>query len=147
MKILKEEPVEANSICDSAEEITHLEAIQKKRNRQKLYADNIANIPAILARGSSYGKVRISKNRLSKFSSQRVLNMNNKESLKKLLKNDADLHNELLSVFKQEEQAINWLTSIKAPLGNVTPLSLINTAEGKAKVMDIFYKIKTGDFS
>jgi hypothetical protein len=147
MKTLKEEPVEANSICDISEEITHLEAMQEKRKRQKLYADNMPNIPAGLARGSSYGKVRISKNSLVKFSSMRVINMNNKESLKELLKNDYELHNELLSVFKKEELAMSWLTSPKVPLENMTPLSLIATVDGKNKVLDMIYRIKTGDFS
>lgn len=73
--------------------------------------------------------------------------MNNKDPLKELLKNNSELHNELLSVFKKEEQAMNWLTSIKVPLGNVTPLSLIPTVDGKNKVLDMLYRIKTGDFS
>lgn len=29
--------------------ISHLNILEEKRNRQKLYADNIANIPACLA--------------------------------------------------------------------------------------------------
>lgn len=69
------------------------------------------------------------------------------KQVKITLDNNQDLHKELLSVFKQESHAISWLTSTKVPLGNVSPLSLINSIEGKMKVLDMLYRIKTGDFS
>lgn len=79
-----------------------------------------------------------------------MTNLNENEISKQVeitLDNNQDLHDELLSVFKQESHAISWLTSTKSPLGNVTPLSLINTTDGKKKVLDMIYRIKTGDFS
>jgi len=69
------------------------------------------------------------------------------KQVKNILDNNQDLHSELLNVFKQEDNAISWLTSPKVPLENMTPLSLIATADGKKKVLDLLYKIKTGDFS
>lgn len=81
-----------------------------------------------------------------------MINLNEDEieiskQVKITLDNNQDLHNELLSIFKQESHAISWLTSTKVPLGNITPLSLINTTDGKKKVLDMLYRIKTGDFS
>ena len=69
------------------------------------------------------------------------------KQVRNTLDNNQDLHNELLSVFKQESHASRWLTSPKAPLENASPLSLIATTEGKKKIMNMLYKIKTGDFS
>lgn len=68
--------------------------------------------------------------------------------LNDLLKDHNDLHRELMQLFKNDEaQAIIWLTKSKDPLCDVTPLSLINSEEGKVKVLDMIYRIKTGDFS
>jgi protein subunit release factor B len=70
------------------------------------------------------------------------------KQVKNAFDNNQDLYSELLSVFKKESHAIRWLTSPKAPLENIAPLlSLIATIDGKKKVMDMLYKIKTGDFS
>ena len=74
--------------------------------------------------------------------------MSNKEDLKKLLKNHQDLHDELMHLFKNNaEQCLIWLTNIKGPLCDVTPISLIDGPEGKEKVLDMIFRIKTGDFS
>lgn len=63
------------------------------------------------------------------------------------LNNNQDLYDELLDAFKKDAIAIKWLTNPKSPLENLTPLSLIATAEGKKKVMNMLYQIKTGDIS
>ena len=74
--------------------------------------------------------------------------MPDSKKLQDLLENDKDLYDELMGLFNQnEKQALSWLTHPKAPLGSVIPLSLITDKDGKDKVMDMLYKIKTGDMS
>lgn len=68
--------------------------------------------------------------------------------LKEILKDHEDLHDEIMQLFKNdEEQSLIWLTKSKLPLCNETPLSLIGSKEGKEKVIDMIYRIKTGDLS
>jgi uncharacterized protein (DUF2384 family) len=74
--------------------------------------------------------------------------MSHSKELQKLLENHTDLYDELMNLFKyNEEQALTWITKTKAPLCDVTPLSLIENKKGKEKVMDMIYKINTGDMS
>jgi uncharacterized protein (DUF2384 family) len=70
------------------------------------------------------------------------------KELHRLLENHKDLYEELMNLFKyNEEQALKWLSKTKAPLCDVTPLSLIENNQGKEKVMDMINRIKTGDMS
>jgi uncharacterized protein (DUF2384 family) len=74
--------------------------------------------------------------------------MPDKNELQDVLENHTDLYDELMKLFNNDEkQALKWLTHPKVPLCNVTPLSLIADSEGKGKVMDMLYRIKTGDIS
>lgn len=70
-----------------------------------------------------------------------------KKELEELLKDHSDLHRELLYIFKKEDQALIWLVNTKAYLSDDTPISLIHDVKGKEKVMDLLYRIKTGDLS
>jgi len=55
---------------------------------------------------------------------------------------------ELMSLFKnQNETVIKWLNKEKGPLCGNTPMSLMDTASGREAVLDMIYRIKTGDFS
>ena len=77
-----------------------------------------------------------------------VIYMSHTKELHRLLENHKDLYEELMSLFKyNEEQALKWLSKTKAPLCDVTPLSLIGNKKGKEKVMDMIYQIQTGDMS
>lgn len=68
--------------------------------------------------------------------------------LKEILKGHDDLHDEIMLLFKNdEEESLLWLTKSKLPLCNETPLSLIGSKEGKEKVIDMIYRIRTGDLS
>lgn len=73
--------------------------------------------------------------------------MKKKEELKKRLISHDDLYNEVIKIFKNEAQAFKWLESKKTFLMGATPLDLIESKVGKEKVMDLLYKIKTGDLS
>jgi len=71
-----------------------------------------------------------------------------KDKLEALSKNHQDVLDELMYLFKNNEQQVMiWLTSDKAPLCDVSPLSLLDSRAGKEKVLDMIYRIKTGDFS
>lgn len=73
--------------------------------------------------------------------------MSDIEVLKDLLDNHEDLYTELMTLFKEEAQALIWLINPKAPLCDQTPISLLGDSEGKEKVMEMLYRIKTGDMS
>ncbi len=74
--------------------------------------------------------------------------MSDRNELQDLLRDHLDLYDELMELFNQnEKQALSWLTTPKSPLCEVTPLSLIADTGGKDKVMDVLYRIKTGDMS
>jgi uncharacterized protein (DUF2384 family) len=69
-------------------------------------------------------------------------------TLKETLKDHGDLHDQLLQLFKNnEQQAMAWLTNSKAPLCDIAPLALLGSSEGKEQVIDMIYRIKTGDLS
>ncbi|MGK0270385.1 MAG: hypothetical protein ACI88H_001031 [Cocleimonas sp.] len=73
--------------------------------------------------------------------------MKKKEELKKRLISHDDLYNQVIKIFKNEDQAIRWLESKKTFLRDATPLDLIESKVGKEKVMELLYRIKTGDLS
>ncbi|MGI2146606.1 antitoxin Xre/MbcA/ParS toxin-binding domain-containing protein [Shewanella frigidimarina] len=74
--------------------------------------------------------------------------MSDINDLQELLKNHTDLFEELMGVFhNNEKQALSWLTHPKVPLCNLTPISLITDKVGKEKVIDMLYRIKSGDMS
>ena len=73
--------------------------------------------------------------------------MSEKQKLEELLKHHQDLYRKILNLFKKDDKALAWLTRPKAPLCGETPISLIHNAKGKERVMDVLYRIETGDLS
>jgi uncharacterized protein (DUF2384 family) len=67
------------------------------------------------------------------------------KEISELLKDHHDIKKELLNILPSPQLALQWLSNPKAPLQNKTPLSLIDT--NPDEVLDILFRIKTGDFS
>ena len=67
------------------------------------------------------------------------------QEIDELLKEHLEIKKELLTLFPSPQLALQWLSNSKAPLLNKTPLSLLDTNPNV--VLDILYRIKTGDFS
>lgn len=53
----------------------------------------------------------------------------------------------VLETFKTDNAAFQWLNTKRAIFEGKSAMELISTPEGKEKVFDILYKIKTGDIS
>ncbi|ENL1186840.1 TPA: DUF2384 domain-containing protein [Vibrio vulnificus] len=51
------------------------------------------------------------------------------------------------SIFNDEALCDDWLRNNKIPLGGISPLEALKTADGKAKVLEMIARIETGDFS
>tara|TARA_R110001583_G_scaffold195511_1_gene374763 strand:+ start:20043 stop:20285 length:243 start_codon:yes stop_codon:yes gene_type:complete len=66
-------------------------------------------------------------------------------TLEELLVSHQVIKVELLKVFKYPEAALEWLSHPKLPLENKSPASLLDS--NPDAVLDMLYRIKTGDFS
>jgi hypothetical protein len=72
--------------------------------------------------------------------------MTAKEELDNLLKDFPETKKELTELFKSRvEISLRWLTLPKPQLCGASPSSLLKNEE--AKVIDLIYRIKTGDLS
>ncbi|MFA0440124.1 antitoxin Xre/MbcA/ParS toxin-binding domain-containing protein [Vibrio sp. 10N.222.51.C12] len=61
---------------------------------------------------------------------------------------DDKVREELLKLFNDDEKmADEWLTAPKRILNGLSPFEVLNTEQGKAKVLDMIQRIKLGDFS
>ncbi|MDR9827306.1 hypothetical protein BCT21_01125 [Vibrio sp. 10N.222.55.F9] len=61
---------------------------------------------------------------------------------------DEKVREELLKLFNDDEQmAEEWLTTPKRVLNGLSPFEVLNTEQGKAKVLDVIQRITLGDFS
>jgi len=67
------------------------------------------------------------------------------QEIDELLKEHLEIKKELLTLFPRPQLALQWLSKSKAPLLNKTPLSLLDTNPNE--VVDILFRIKTGDLS
>jgi uncharacterized protein (DUF2384 family) len=65
--------------------------------------------------------------------------------LDELLTNHKEIKIELLKLFKYPKVAIEWMWCAKLPLNNKSPASLLDT--DPEAVLDMLYRIKTGDLS
>jgi len=65
--------------------------------------------------------------------------------LEELLINHQEIKRELLGLFKIPRVALIWMRHPKIPLENQSPASLLATNPNA--VLDMLYRIKTGDFS
>ena len=68
-----------------------------------------------------------------------------KVKLEELLINHQEIKQELLNIFKGHSAAFNWMMEPKIPLENKSPASLLGTNPNA--ILDMLYRIKTGDFS
>jgi uncharacterized protein (DUF2384 family) len=71
--------------------------------------------------------------------------MKNNDQLKEILENHPEIYHEVLDMFKKADVALNWLKTPNRPLNWATPLSIIK--DNPEKIMDLLYRIKTGDLS
>lgn len=55
---------------------------------------------------------------------------------------------QLMSLFKNNNDVVvDWLSKKKGPLCDIAPIDLLDTASGREAVLDMIYRIRTGDFS
>jgi uncharacterized protein (DUF2384 family) len=66
-------------------------------------------------------------------------------TLDELLASHQVIKDELLKIFKYPAPALEWMSHPKIPLKNKAPASLLDT--DPEAVLDMLYRIKTGDFS
>ncbi|KII76134.1 MbcA/ParS/Xre antitoxin family protein [Vibrio renipiscarius] len=60
---------------------------------------------------------------------------------------DAEIKSRLMAIFNDEALCDEWLSNSKKPLGGVSPLEALKSADGKVKVLEMIARIETGDFS
>jgi hypothetical protein len=73
-------------------------------------------------------------------------NMTIKDEFDALLMNHDDVKKEVLALFAGRcDVALEWLKTKRPQLLGVSPASVIDT--DKESVLDLIYRIKTGDFS
>ncbi|MGR5320544.1 antitoxin Xre/MbcA/ParS toxin-binding domain-containing protein [Vibrio sp. DNB22_19_1] len=60
---------------------------------------------------------------------------------------DVEIKSRLMAIFNDKALCDDWLRNNKKPLGGISPLEALKTADGKAKVLEMIAKIETGDFS
>jgi uncharacterized protein (DUF2384 family) len=71
--------------------------------------------------------------------------MKQQKELNKVLEKHPDIYKSLMELFNSEESALSWLGKPCKPLCDVKPIDLLST--DSEKVLDIIYRIKTGDMS
>jgi len=71
--------------------------------------------------------------------------MNQNTELQKVLERHQNIYESLTELFNSEESALSWLNKPSKPLCNEKPIDLLDTEP--EKVIDIIYKIQTGDLS
>tara|TARA_R110002050_G_scaffold297839_1_gene459910 strand:- start:121 stop:339 length:219 start_codon:yes stop_codon:yes gene_type:complete len=72
--------------------------------------------------------------------------MTTKDEFDTLLLNHDDVMTEVLALFDgRRDVALNWLKAKRPQLLGVSPASIIDT--DKKSVLDLIYRIKTGDLS
>lgn len=71
--------------------------------------------------------------------------MKDNDELKEVFESHPEIYHEVLDIFKKADVALNWLKTPKRPLNWATPLSIIK--DNPEKIMDLLYRIKTGDLS
>ncbi|KAB2824300.1 MbcA/ParS/Xre antitoxin family protein [Aliivibrio finisterrensis] len=60
---------------------------------------------------------------------------------------DKEVREKLLELFADEQMSEEWITTPKVIFNGLSPLEVLDSEQGKTKVLDAIQRITYGDFS
>ncbi|WP_300175040.1 MbcA/ParS/Xre antitoxin family protein [uncultured Aliivibrio sp.] len=60
---------------------------------------------------------------------------------------DKEVREKLLELFADEQMSEEWITTQKVIFNGLSPLEVLDSEQGKTKVLDAIQRITYGDFS